>query len=752
MGNQVRNGRNNKDSIIKLSLNSFSTNTAIHDFFPSYNDKKLKKIINPSKIDRKYISKMIPTEKITNYNCNKKFVLNNNNNKITKDNLNMNSRNENISQKNKIIFLSSNFFHPNKSNKNNIINLSHKLDFKIKDNNTKTIHTEIEKNNYINKNINKILINQNTNKNLNKELSHSILYKPNIDNNANKNKNKKILNLKEVDSLYYTENENENKSSKNSSKFINLDILNEKISIMDGLELTNHSNINNINDDEKNKESYSEIEFEDYIKKLNLGNFNIDRELFERPLFYNRSKKINSNKSSNKIKNYFNKISYENKFLPDENVLKNLYKNKNHSLRNSLKKSSNNKDKNQNLSFKSKKDKTKKESNFNTGNKKKNNDIIIYRNNHNYIPNISLNTNNKSRRVLDSNYKKESKGFSRTNSKLLISNNLYNISNNNNNNINDNSFFNQKYNSKKKEYIHKDYFNFKKVIQNNFNNKTNLQISDFLMISEKNLNIKSHKNKQKSTNVSFKKIKSDKSSRNDSPQFKKMNKIGRNDILSKYMKNKFQSANLSKSNNLYITGNSYENNLINDNNICEKINKKNYKKIRIFRNKNDLGNISNKKNSTNKNNSKTKIKKLCNNSINRIKYSHCLINKRSCSTNDIFENHNNCDNKKNKISMLINTKNFKSIQKREISPKLYKNYNNKQKRNLYKNINNKSNILKNKNKIYAIKHLNNNKFINKYNNIYNNLKNNKNNNNFFHKSYSKNNFICKTNIINYYKN
>ena len=750
MGNQVRNGRNNKDSIIKLSLNSFSTNTAIHDFLSSYNDNKLKKLINPSKFDRKYISKMIPTEKITNYNCNKKFVLNNNN-KITKDNLNMNSRNENISQKNKIIFLSSNFFHPNKSNKNNIINLSHKLDFKIKDNNTKTIHTEIEKNNYINKNKNKILINQNTNKNLNKELSHSILYKPNIDNNANKNKNKKILNLKEVDSLYCTENENENKSSKNSSKFINLDILNEKISIMDGLELTNHSNINNINNDENNKESYSEIEFEDYIKKLNLGNFNIDRELFERPLFYNRSKKINSNKSSNKIKNYFNKISYESKFLPDENELKNLYKNKNHSLRNSLKKSSDNKNKNQNLSFKSKTDKTKKESNFNTGNKKKNNDIIIYRNNHNYIPNISLNTNNKSRRVLDSNYKKESKGFSRTNSKLLISNNLYNISNNNNN-INDNSFFNQKYNSKKKEYIHKDYFNFKKVIQNNFNNKTNLQISDFLMISEKNLNIKSHKNKQKSTNVSFKKIKSDKTSRNDSPQFKKMNKIGRNDILSKYMKNKFQSANLSKSNNLYITGNSYENNLINDNNICEKINKKNYKKIRIFRNKNDLENISNKKNSTNKNNSKTKIKKLCNNSINRIKYSHCLINKRSCSTNDIFENHNNCDNKKNKISMLINTKNFKSIQKREISPKLCKNYNNEQKRYLYKNINNKKNILKNKNKIYAIKHLNNNKFINKYNNIYNNLKNNKNNNNFFHKSYSKNNFICKTNIINYYKN
>ena len=31
MGNQVRNGRNYKDSIIKLSINSFSTNSAIHD-------------------------------------------------------------------------------------------------------------------------------------------------------------------------------------------------------------------------------------------------------------------------------------------------------------------------------------------------------------------------------------------------------------------------------------------------------------------------------------------------------------------------------------------------------------------------------------------------------------------------------------------------------------------------------------------------------------------------------------------------
>ena len=683
MGNQVRNGRNYKDSIIKLSINSFSTNSAIHDNLQSYNER-IKNFRNLSKLEEKSISKIIPTEKITNYNYNKKSVLTN----INKENLKTNSRNDNISQKNKKIFLFANSSQVIKQKKHNIFGVSSKLDIKTKENNKKTIQTEIDKNNYINKNR---IINQNKNKNLNKELLNEVL--KNQNNNESINKNKKLLNLN-VDSLY--DNEKEKKSSLNSSKFINLDILNEKISIMDGLELTNHSNKNKSNNNnDLNKDSCYEIEFEDYIKKLNLGNVNLDRELFERPLFYNRSKKLNSNNNSNKIKNCFKKISFKSNFLSDEIGLSNLHSSKNYSLRNSLKKISRikiNVFPNKNISQNTQSNTNKKIGIFYTSNKRRNNNLITNKNDN--IPKYPLNINDKSSAKL--NGKIGIIKLPHSNSKLLISNNLYNQMNNNH--INENSFLKEKCISKKKDNIHKDYFDFKELIQKNFYNKSNLRTADFLMLQEKDKNTQSQKNIAKSSNLSLKKNKSDTSSRIESPSYRKNYKKGRNDILSKYSKNKFQSANLSKSNNIYTTGNSYENNLLTKN-IDFKINKNNYKIIRIYRNKNNK-NISVKETSPNKNNMKIKKIKNYNNSINKIKF-NIFINKRSYSSDNIT------DNDKIKNNNPKNKTKCEYIKKREKSPKLCRESIKNQQRNVYINTNNKSDKLKNR-KYYFINHSKNN--------------------------------------------
>ena len=674
MGNQVKNGRNYKDSIIKLSINSFSTNSAIHDNLQSYNER-IKNFRNLPKLEEKSISKIIPTEKITNYNYNKKSVLTN----INKENLKTNSRNDNISQKNKKIFLFSNSSQVIKQKKHNIINISSKLDIKTKDNNKKTIQTEIDKNNYINKNK---ISNQNKNKNLNKELLNEVL--KNQNNIESINKNKKLLNLN-VDSLY--DNEKEKKSSLNSSKFINLDILNERISIMDGLELTNHSNINRSNNNnDLNKDSCYELEFEDYIKKLNLGNVNIDRELFERPLFCDRSKKLNSNNSSNKVKNCFKKISIKSNFLPDEIGLSNLHCSKDYSLRNSLKKSSRSKINefpNKNISQNTQSNTNKKIGIFYTNNKRRNNNLITNKNDN--IPKYHLNANNKSSAKL--NGKIGIIKLPHSNSNLLISNNLYNKITNNH--INENSFLKEKCISKKKDNIHKDYFNFKEFIQKNFYNKTNLRTADFLMLQEKYKNTHSQKNIAKSSNPSLKKNKSDTSSRIESRSYRKNDKKGRNNILSNYSKNKFQSANLSKSNNMYTSGNSYENNLLTKN-VDDNIKKNNYKIIRIFRNKNNK-NISDKETSPNKNNMKFKEIKNYNNSIN------IFINKRSCSSDNIT------DNDKIKNNNPKNKTKCEYIRKREKSPKLCIDIIKKHHRNVYINTNNKSDKLKNR-KYYFINH------------------------------------------------
>ena len=415
----------------------------------------------------------------------------------------------------------------------------------------------------------------------------------------------------------------------------------------------------------------------------------------------------------------------------------------------------------ENNGTKSKEKKLNKKNNLINESNKQNKDKYKIKEKINKIKNFSLNSDNKSKRIFDL-YKKQDKiGLSNSNSKLLISNNLYNI-NYTNKEINKNN------NSSKKEDMHKDYFNFKKIIKNNFNNINNFQITDFLLTSKQGLPKKNpYINFQKSVNISLKKINSDVSSRNDSPKKnKKLHLQGRNDILSKYVKSNFNSTNISKVNNIYTTWNSFENNISSNNIIEEEINKKNYKIIKIFKNKKNLDeNVCSDKNKDKKltnNDSKIFNNKIYNNSIIKIKCA--LINKRNGSSNNIlhiknFKNkiilNNNNHDKNIKCNLLKNTNHYESIKKNEITSVFYrKTKNNNNYKNLYSNnINKKSNLWKNKISMDEGNSKNNKQSKNENKNYYKNKKiiNISNYNKFFDKSYSKSNLFCKTNIIYSYK-
>ena len=648
MGNHVRNGRNYKDNIIKLSLNSFSTNSAIHENSSIYYDKnfnKSKNQIDCHQIKEKYYSKILHSEKMNE--ILKKEEIHSKNDII--GNAKINSRNNVNSLKNKIIILSS--IKPSNSNNNfyNNKNISPKLELKTK---YKNIIPFNSKNNIQNNNIHKI-INNKKNTNVNKELSSDIFKKPNkenIKNKINTNQRKKLLNIKENDSLY--NDKDKNTSSINSSKFINFDIINEKESIIDELEITNSSNKNNFFNFKKgknleknniqNKESFFEIEFEDYIKKLNLEEVNIDKELFERPLLYKRNKNFNlNNHQQNKLKNYLTTNNTSNNFFSNKIKIKNINdinctsNFKKFSLRNSLnkniKKATKNHEQPQKIIIEP---------------KKQNNKIIKKNNN---IQTFNINSFIKSRRILDLNHKKDILTSQNSYSNLLISNNFCNESYTNQNS----SLSKEKKNSKLKGNFQKDYFNFKKLIIKKYLNINNCKNSDFLIASkEKSSNMNSQRNFQKSENISFKKIKSDKSSRKESPQIrsnKKIYKKGRNEIFDRYLKSNCHSTNLSKSKNIYMTRNSSENNL-SSNIIHEQINKKNYKIIRIFKIKKCFKN--NKNNSNKKVINKEKkfyLKKIkysdnkYNYPIKRIK-NNIFFSKRSSSSNNIFKDNNDSKN------------------------------------------------------------------------------------------------------------
>ena len=305
MKNLAKNGRNYKNNIIKLSLNSFSTNSAIHDNFSSINSKKLKNFEKNRKINEPNISKAFPSEKTSNISENKKSYNNGNNkNSINKESIKTVHKNSINSQKNLIILLSSYSLKeiPKKKGKNVIKN-------NLQNNkpNNKNIHNELYSK-INNSGEKKLKNNEKEECHRSKKLICDIFKEFNKQKKSpNKNNRNKYIELMQMNSIQYTKDNQDNKSSIKSSKFINFDIIDEKISFIDGLDVMNLYDKKNNNKNQQQKDSQNEnnyeMEFEDYIKKLNLEEVNIDKELLERPLYYkniikfgkNSEKKINDN-------------------------------------------------------------------------------------------------------------------------------------------------------------------------------------------------------------------------------------------------------------------------------------------------------------------------------------------------------------------------------------------------------------------------------------------------------------------------
>ena len=225
MGNQIVNGRNHKKNIIKLSLNSISTNSIIQDNLSLYNNKEkdIKKFI----IDKE---KFIPN-----------ILYENDNKSINQTELNKKAKIN--SYNNKIICLSS---YPKKIDKTKKLENSNIPSKIYIDNLKQTLYNrtknydEYDLDNDRIKN-NKIYQNSSNEKNkFSHDNFHNKLSKEKDKNSMGKNN---LFDLEEVNTIYYSNEDN--KSSLNSSKFINFDIINEKVTLTDRLELTNQSNYNN---------------------------------------------------------------------------------------------------------------------------------------------------------------------------------------------------------------------------------------------------------------------------------------------------------------------------------------------------------------------------------------------------------------------------------------------------------------------------------------------------------------------------
>ena len=338
MGNQIIKGRNENYNLIKFSLNSASTNSEIYD----------KKIFNSSKLgdNKKYFrgNKSHSFEIKKNNFVNKKYFDNNNEKKFKIYNKNIiNFR------KNKIIDLSFLPFKSKKSKNIFTMKLSADLGIKnigIKKNKLFGLYTEYDS---------KINYNQ-KNYNIQTENIFKRKYKNNTKGIDIKfsgiNKRTKILNFKEFRPFSI------NNSSLESSRFINYDITKERKSFKDAFELTNITYLNKtsknklIKDLENQNNQNDEMEFEDYISKLNSGDFNIDEQLSDRPLLSLINKYIfNSRKSyqetlfykSNLTLNSIKPKSSSNYKNKDKiNSLKNVYKNKNIEIKKILVKKVNN--------------------------------------------------------------------------------------------------------------------------------------------------------------------------------------------------------------------------------------------------------------------------------------------------------------------------------------------------------------------------------------------------------------------------
>ena len=316
MGNKNIKSRNLNKNLLKLSSNSISTNSAFSDEF-------IQNSIQKNKNHNFYLKHIFNLEnKKLNYSPN---ICRNINifSIIDKNNIK--------SEKNKIIDLSLHPLSKKKSKYNllQIISLSNKYENK----NLKItgLYTEYDSTNNNSKNniMNKCLFKR-VDKNNIKSIDIKFFKPTKIIKNC-----KRLLKNDEFGLFNIN-----NKASIESSKFINYDIIKEKTLDLTLKSTLNYTFKNQLKEKNDNKyEQNFEIEFEDYITKLNSGYFNIDRELNERPLLYLMKKyktKLNSNKSFNlfiknqKVEN-IKSLLHENRFNDN-----NRYKNRISSLINIL--------------------------------------------------------------------------------------------------------------------------------------------------------------------------------------------------------------------------------------------------------------------------------------------------------------------------------------------------------------------------------------------------------------------------------
>ena len=278
MGNKNIKSRNLNKNLLKLSSNSISTNSAFSDEF-------IQNSIQKNKNHNFYLKHIFNLEnKKLNYSPN---ICRNINifSIIDKNNIK--------SEKNKIIDLS---LHPlsKKKSKYNLFPII-AINNKYENKNLKItgLYTEYDSaNNNDQKNIMNKCLFKRVDKNNIKRIDIKFFKPP--------KKIKKYKRLLKNDEFgLFNAN---NKASIESSKFINYDIIKEKTLDLTLKSTLNYAFKNQLKEKNDNKyEQNFEIEFEDYITKLNSGYFNIDRELNERPLLYlmkNYKTKLNYNKSA----------------------------------------------------------------------------------------------------------------------------------------------------------------------------------------------------------------------------------------------------------------------------------------------------------------------------------------------------------------------------------------------------------------------------------------------------------------------
>ena len=264
MNNNIIKGRNSNNNLLKFTANSTSTNSAFNEDIIQNSNKNIHKQYLYGKYKSNSENKIIKYNSQNNNDINilKKF-----------------DKNSIDSEKNKIIDLPVECLNKNKNTYNYKLSQEVGIDNKniIQKHKIISLYTEYDsKINYININNHEKSLFKNEENNI-RRIDIKFLKSP--------EKVSKIKIPSRKDDLdFFNIN---NKASLESSKFINYNMIKEKTS-----DLTLKSTLNILKQNQLKIQIYNssdqnyEIEFEDYITKLNSGDFNIDKELKERPLFY----------------------------------------------------------------------------------------------------------------------------------------------------------------------------------------------------------------------------------------------------------------------------------------------------------------------------------------------------------------------------------------------------------------------------------------------------------------------------------